>query len=184
MYYKPRFMKKSSPSHRIISLGDINDENTNEIIQFICEANHVDEGKDIDKREPVKLIINSYGGDIYRGLGVVDAIMFSTTPVHTVCYGSALSMGFVIMTAGHHRSASKNSTFMYHELMWSLHDSNLSTHRNEVKEGKRIMDVYDSIVLERTNLTKEQLDIVKLEHKDWYMTADEAKNYGIIDEII
>jgi ATP-dependent protease ClpP protease subunit len=46
------------------------------------------------------------------------------------------------------------------------------------------MDVYDSIVLERTNLTKEQLDIVKLEHKDWYMTADEAKNYGIIDEII
>ena len=184
MYYKLRFMKKSPPSHRIISLGDINDENTNEVIQFICEINHVDEGKDVDKREPIKLIINSYGGDIYRGLGVADIIMSSTTPVHTICYGSALSMGFVIMTAGHYRVASKNSTFMYHELLWSLHDSNLSTHRNEVEEGKRIMDIYDSIVLERTNLTKMQLDIVKREHRDWYMSAEEANSYGVIDHII
>lgn len=73
---------------------------------------------------------------------------------------------------------------MYHELLWSLQDSNLSAHRNEVEEGKRIMDRYDSIMLNYTNITKEQLDIVKKEHKDWYLDANDALLYGIIDEII
>lgn len=179
-------MKKSSQqshNHRIITLGDINEENTNDIIQFIHEINQVDAGKNEEKREPIKLIVNSYGGDVYRGFGVVDAIQNSITPVHTVCYGAALSMGFVIMAVGHHRSASKHSTFMYHEIVWSLSEEKLSSHKREVDEGKRIMDIYDSILLDCTNLTKKQLDIVKKEHRDWYMSAEEALSYGVIDEV-
>jgi ATP-dependent protease ClpP protease subunit len=87
------------------------------------------------------------------------------------------------MASGHKRSASKHSTFMYHEILWSLNDEKLSSHVREVEEGKRIMAIYDSIILKHTNLTKEQLDIVKKEHKDWYMSADEALAYGIIDEV-
>jgi ATP-dependent Clp protease protease subunit len=169
--------------NRIITLGDIDEENANDIIQFIHEINYLDAGKAEKKREPIILIINSYGGDIYRGFGVVDAIKDSITPVHTVCYGAALSMGFIIMASGHKRSASKHSTFMYHEILWSLNDEKLSSHMREVEEGKRIMAIYDSIILKHTNLTKEQLDIVKKEHKDWYMSADEALAYGIIDEV-
>lgn len=179
-------MKKSSQqshNHRIITLGDINEENTNDIIQFIHEINQVDTGKNEEKREPIKLIVNSYGGDIYRGFGVVDAIQNSITPVHTVYYGAALSMGFVIMAVGHHRSASKHSTFMYHETLWSLSEEKLSSHKREVDEGKRIMDIYDSILLDYTNLTKKQLDIVKKEHRDWYMSAEEALSYNVIDEV-
>jgi len=175
-------MKK--PQHRIITLSDINDENTNDVIQFIHEINYVDMGKQLEEREPIKLIVNSYGGYVYRGLGVIESIIDSITPGHTICYGSALSMAYPVIVSGHHRTASLHSTFMYHELLWLLQDSNLSTHRNEVEEGKRIMDRYDSIMLSHTNITKEQLDIVKKEHKDWYLDANDALLYGIIDEII
>lgn len=182
-------MKKSSNNsyghqeHRIITLGDIDEENSNDVIQFIHEINYLDARKTENKREPITIIVNSYGGDIYRGFGIVDAIIDSVTPVHTVCYGAALSMGFIIMASGHKRSASKHSTFMYHEILWSLSDEKLSSHKREVREGKRIMDIYDSIILEHTNLTKKQLDIVKREHKDWYLSAEDALVYGIIDEI-
>jgi ATP-dependent Clp protease protease subunit len=182
-------MKKSTRNsygyqdNRIITLGDIDEENANDIIQFIHEINYLDAEKTESKREPITIIVNSYGGDIYRGFGVVDAIKDSVTPVHTVCYGAALSMGFIIMASGHKRSASKHSTFMYHEILWSLNEEKLSSHKREVEEGKRIMDIYDSIILECTNLTKKQLDIVKKEHRDWYMSAEDALVYGIIDEI-
>ena len=182
-------MKKSAHNsyryqdNRIITLGDIDEENANDIIQFIHEINYLDAGKTESKRDPITIIVNSYGGDIYRGFGVVDAINDSITPVHTVCYGAALSMGFIIMASGHKRSASKHSTFMYHEILWSLNEEKLSSHKREVEEGKRIMDIYDSIILECTNLTKKQLDIVKKEYRDWYMSAEDALVYGIIDEI-
>lgn len=179
-----RNKQQSSHNHRIITFGDCDEENTNNVIQFIHEINHIDVGKNSDKREPIKLIINSCGGDIYRGFGVIDAILNSNTPVYTICYGAALSMGFIIMASGHHRIASKHSTFMYHEMLWSLSEEKLSTHRREVEEGKRTMDIYDSIILDHTNLTKKQLDIIKKEHRDWYMSAEEALTYGIIDEII
>jgi ATP-dependent Clp protease protease subunit len=182
-------MKKSTctsygyQDHRIITLGDIDEENANDVIQFIHEINYLDAEKTENKREPITIIVNSYGGDIYRGFGVVDAIKDSITPIHTVCYGAALSMGFIIMASGHKRSASKHSTFMYHEILWSLNEEKLSSHKREVEEGKRIMDIYDSIILECTNLTKKQLDIVKKEHRDWYVSAEDALVYGIIDEI-
>jgi ATP-dependent Clp protease protease subunit len=182
-------MKKSAHNsyryqdNRIITLGDIDEENANDIIQFIHEINYLDAEKTESKRDPITIIVNSYGGDMYRGFGVVDAIKDSVTPVHTVCYGAALSMGFIIMASGHKRSASKHSTFMYHEILWSLNEEKLSSHKREVEEGKRIMDIYDSIILECTNLTKKQLDIVKKEHRDWYINAEDALVYGIIDEI-
>ena len=169
--------------HRIITLGDVDEENANDVIQFIHEINYLDAGKTENKREPITVIVNSYGGDIYRGFGVVDAIKDSITPVYTVCYGVALSMGFIIMASGHKRRASKHSTFMYHEILWSLNEEKLSSHKREVEEGKRIMDIYDSIILKCTNLTKKQLDIVKKEHRDWYVSAEDALVYGIIDEI-
>lgn len=177
--------KQSQPSynHRIITLGDIDEENTNDVIQFIHEINQVDTGKNEEKREPIKIIVNSYGGDIYRGLGVVDTILNSVTPVHTICYGAAFSMGFVIMVAGHYRIMSQHSTLMYHEGGFDLGMMKLTNHEHELKELKRIETLCDNLVLERTNLTKKQLNSIKKEQKDWYISAKEALEYGIIDEI-
>jgi len=180
-------MKKSpqpSYDHRIITLGDIDEENSNDIIQFIHEINHIDAGKNAGKCEPIKLIVNSYGGDIYRGFGVIDAILNSVIPVHTICYGAALSMAFTIMAVGHYRTASKHSTFMYHEGGFDLGYMKLTGHKSELGELNRIESLCDNLLLERTTLTKKQLNALKREHKDWYISAEEALNYGIIDEVI
>lgn len=184
MFSNMNKMKKDAISSRIIMLGDIDEENTNDVIFSILEINRLDDNKKKEQRAPIKLIINSYGGDIYRGLGVVDAILNSVTPVHTVCYGSAFSMGFVIMIAGHYRMISKHSTLMYHEGGFDLGMMKLTNHEYELKELKRIESLCDTLTLKRTSLTKKQLNSIKKEQKDWYIDAAEALEYGIVDEII
>lgn len=179
-------MKKNDEEikHRIITLGDINEENSNDIIHFIHEINYIDNNKNINKREPISLIINSYGGDTYRGLGIIDTIMNSITPVHTICYGAAMSMGFIIMAVGHYRTASINSTFMYHEGSLDLGTIKLTNHKYELHELERIENICDSLLFKHTSLTKKYLKSIKSKNKDWYMNAEEALEYGIIDKII
>ena len=84
---------KLDPISRIITLGDIETEVVNDIIHSIYEINE----EDIKKQtaEPIKLIINSAGGEIYSGLALIDVISTSFTPIHTICHGSAMSMGLI-----------------------------------------------------------------------------------------
>jgi ATP-dependent Clp protease protease subunit len=171
----------------LVLSADIDDASVGDIIESILDINSIDDDLSHDlcdyKREPIKLVINSFGGSVYDGFALIAAIEGSKTPIHGYAYGSAMSMAFAIYIATHVRFAHKTTTFMYHEILWSLNEEKLSSHKREVEEGKRIMDIYDSIILECTNLTKKQLDIVKKEYRDWYMSAEDALVYGIIDEI-
>ena len=97
--------RNSSKLSRVITLGDIDSELVNEVIQLIYEINEEDAKK--TQKEPIKLIINSFGGELYSGLALVDVIDNSQTPVHTICHGSAMSMALIIYAAGHKRLASK-----------------------------------------------------------------------------
>ncbi len=94
-----------------------------------------------------------------------------------------MSMGFLILLCGHKRFAAKDAHLMYHDVAsfaWGK--------RQEIKESLEemqvLMDMYDGVVLERTNLLKEKLDDVKIKKQDWYMRGEEAKKHGIVDEII
>ena len=169
---------------RIISVGEITNECICDAIEIIYEINEEDSKKNSDKREPIKLILNSPGGDIYDGIGLIDVIDTSVTPVHIYVHGQAQSMGFAIATVGHYRYASKRTTFMYHEISWELSREKLQVHEQEVREGKRLWQVYDDIVTTNTKIAQKTLDQVKKQHKEWYMTAEEALELGIIDEII
>jgi ATP-dependent Clp protease protease subunit len=82
-----------------MTLGDIETEIVNDIIHSIYEINE----EDIKKQtaDPIKLIINSAGGEIYSGLALIDVINTSLTPIHTICHGSAMSMGLIVFVAGH-----------------------------------------------------------------------------------
>ena len=104
---------KLDPLSRIITLGYIDSIDTNLIIQDIYEINEEDAKK--QTVEPIKLIINSSGGEIYSGLALIDVIDNSQTPIHTICHGSAMSMALMVYASGHRRIASKYATFMYHE---------------------------------------------------------------------
>lgn len=174
----------SSKDSRIVTLGEITNENICDAIEAIYEINDQDKNKDADKREPIKLILNSPGGEVYDGIGIVDVIENSTTPIHIYVHGQAQSMGFAIATCGHYRYASKRTTFMYHEIAWATSQEKLAYHEQEVTEGKRLWKVYDDVVVANTRIPLKKLQQVRKEHKEWYLTAEEALEWGIIDEIL
>jgi len=174
--------KSNKPSGRILSIGDIEIDNVNEIIEVIYEINEEDAKK--TQVEPIKLIVNSPGGDVYHGFALVDVISNSQTPIYTICHGHAMSAALVVYAAGHKRFASQRATFMYHEIAWSMQQEKLQLHSQEVKEGERMWKIYDSFLLSRTKFTEKQLNEVKKTRGEWYMDTKTAMKYGLVDEII
>ena len=172
---------KLDPLSRIMTLGDIETEIVNDIIHSIYEINEEDVKK--QTADPIKLIINSAGGEIYSGLALIDVIDNSLTPVHTICHGSAMSMALVVYAAGHHRLASKYATFMYHEAMYGV-EGKTAYHRQEMKEANRIDKICDDFLMSRTKLTQKQLDNVKNTQAEWYFDAKTALKYGVVNEIL
>ena len=172
---------KFDPLSRIVTLGYIDDETSNDIIQLIYEINEEDTKKQIV--DPIKLIINSGGGEIYSGLALIDVISTSLTPIHTICHGSAMSMGLIVFVAGHHRTASPNATFMYHEAMYGL-EGKTAYHKQEIKEANRIDKICDDYLLSKTKLTQKLLDNVKNTQAEWYFDAKTALKYGVVSEIV
>jgi ATP-dependent Clp protease protease subunit len=172
---------KLDPLSRIITLGDIETEIVNDIIHSIYEINEEDVKK--QTTDPIKLIINSVGGEIYSGLALIDVINTSLTPIHTICHGSAMSMGLIVFVAGHHRTASPNATFMYHEAMYGL-EGKTAYHKQEMKEANRVDKICDDYLLSKTKLTQKLLDNVKNTQAEWYFDAETALKHGIVSEIL
>ena len=133
--------------------------------------------------EPITLVVGSYGGSVYDGLGLVSVIDSSETPVHTYCYSKAMSMGFIIFASGHKRFAHPLAFFMYHEVSSVLGGSG-----TDIKKGTKQLDVlmetYDSYILETTNVPKHRMDETKQRNEDWYIPATEALHYNLVDELL
>jgi ATP-dependent Clp protease protease subunit len=89
-------MANKTTQNRNITLAEITQQSANDVIRFIYEMNEEDKKLTLEKREPIKIIINSEGGDVYSGFGIVEAIQLSKTPVHTICHGQAQSMALLI----------------------------------------------------------------------------------------
>ena len=144
--------RKQEYLSRIITLGEINNESACEVIGLINEINREDKNKAEENREPIKLILNSPGGNVYDGMGIIDAIQNSTTPIHIYVHGQATSMGFAIATCGDYRYTTKRTTFMYHECSWDTGQEKMKFHEQELKEGKRLWKLYDDIIVENTEI--------------------------------
>lgn len=166
---------------RILTLGEIDHESVNDLIQVIYEINEEDVKK--TQVEPIRLIINSFGGEVYSGLALIDVIENSETPIYTVCHGSAMSMALIIYAAGHQRYASTNATFMYHEAAYPV-EGKVVHHKQELKEVERIDKICDEYLLSKSKLTLKQLKAVKDKQKELYFDVITAKEYGIVDEIL
>jgi len=164
-------------------LGDINTENSNEVIRFILAVNEEDKNKPKNKRVPIQLIINSTGGEVYEGLGIIDAIDYSITPVYTVGFGSVMSMALVVFAAGKHRTCGKFTTFMYHETSY-ISEGKIIQYKQEIKEAERIDLIGDQYLLSKTELTQQVLDDARKFQRDWYFDAVTAYEYGIVHKIL
>jgi ATP-dependent Clp protease protease subunit len=163
---------------RIIFLGyPVNDEVANIIIAQLLFLESTDRTRDI------QMYINSPGGGVYAGLGLYDTMQFVTPDIATICTGIAASMSAVLMAAGApgKRSALKHSRIMMHQpsagAMGQASDVDITV--NEVRKIKQ--ELYD-ILSNHTGQTVEK--IAKDSNRDYWMTSDEAKEYGLIDEVL
>ena len=172
---------KLDPLSRIITLGDIECETINEIIQDIYEINEEDAKK--QTVEPIKLIINSFGGEVFSGLALIDVIDKSQTPIHTICHGTAMSMALIVYAAGHVKYASKYSTFMYHEAAYEI-EGKVAFHKQELKETERIDKICDAYLISKTKLTDKILKPHRDRQAEWYFDVKVAQRYGLVDEIL
>ncbi len=165
-------------NERIIFLGGpIDDHTANLIIAQLLYLDHTDSKKD------VYLYINSPGGSVTAGLAIIDTMNFIKSDVSTICVGIAASMGALILSSGQKgkRFTLPNSEVMIHQVMGGT-EGQASDIAINAKHILRTKDTLNKILAQNTN--KKIGEVEKDSDRDYWMTADEAKNYGIVDEII
>ena len=163
---------------RIIFLGLPIDDYVSNIIQAqLLYLDSADQGKDI------QIYFNTPGGSISAGLAIYDTMQYITADVATICTGMAASMGAVLLTAGAKgkRSALKHSRIMIHQPMGGAEGkaSDIEITVREIMKLKR--ELYEILALHTGNsYEKVETDA----DRDYWMTSQEAKEYGMVDEIL
>jgi ATP-dependent Clp protease protease subunit len=163
---------------RIIFLGGpIDDHVANLIIAQLLYLENVDSKKDIH------LYINSPGGSVTAGLAIIDTMNFIKSDVSTICVGIAASMGALILSSGKKgkRYSLPNSEVMIHQVMGGT-EGQASDIAINAKHILRTKDTLNKILASNTSKKMEQVE--KDSDRDYWMTSDEAKKYGIVDDII
>ena len=163
---------------RIIFLGDGIDDYVANIIQaqlLFLESS--------DPKRDIQIYINSPGGSVYAGLGIYDTMQYISPDVATICTGMAASMGAVLLCAGAKgkRSALKHSRVMIHQPLGGMQGqaSDIEITAREIMKLKN--ELYDIIATH----SGQPFDKVWADSdRDYWMTSQEAKDYGMIDEVL
>jgi ATP-dependent Clp protease protease subunit len=163
---------------RIIFLGyPINDEVANIVTAQLLFLDSTDRTRDIN------MYINSPGGSVYAGLGVYDTMQYVSPDIATICIGIAASMGSVLLTAGAtgKRAALKHSRVMLHQPSGAIggQATDIEITVREIKKLKKeLYDIYSHHTGQNTDKIEDDLT------RDHWMTATEAKEYGLVDEVL
>ncbi len=163
---------------RIIFLGDAIDDNlANIVIAQLLFLESEDQKKDIS------LYINSPGGSVTAGLAIYDTIQHIKPDVRTICIGMAASMGSVLLAGGTKgkRFALPNADIMIHQVSAGFQGQASDIERN-ARYILRLKERLIAILAQHSSQAKEKVE--KDSDRDYFMTAIEAKKYGLIDEII
>jgi len=162
---------------RIVFLGtEINDDVANIIIAQMLFLESEDPDKD------VQVYVNSPGGVVTAGLAIYDTMQYIRCPVSTICIGQAASMGAVLLAAGANkrRYALPNSRIMIHQPMGGARGQ-VSDIEIQAREIRHLKEVLIEIMVKATGRSSDQ--IAKDIDRDFYMGAEQARDYGIIDEV-
>ena len=163
---------------RIVLLGgEVNDDSANLIVAQLLFLQAQ------DPKKPVNMYINSPGGSVTAGLAIYDTMQFISCPVHTYCIGQAASMGAVLLTAGEkgHRFALPNARIMIHQ-PWGGAEGKASDIEITAREILRLKEKLNEILAKHSG--KKMADVVKDTDRDHFMSAEEAKEWGLIDKVI
>ena len=160
--------------------GAVTTDSANALIAQLLYLDAEDNTKDIN------LYINCPGGMVTAGLAVYDTMQYVKSPITTICMGMAMSFGAVLLAAGNKgkRYALEHSRIMIHQPL--IYGGGLSGQVTDIDiESKELVltkDKLSSIIASHTGKTKEQ--VLRDTERNYYMSAQEAKEYGIIDEVI
>ena len=163
---------------RIIFLGTQIDDYTANVIQAqLLYLDSADPGKDIS------IYLNTPGGSVYAGLGIYDTMQYISSDVSTICTGMAASMGAVLLVAGTKgkRFALRHSRIMIHQPMGGAQGqaSDIEITAREIQKLKK--ELY-TIIADHSGNPFEKIE--KDSDRDYWMTAAEAKEYGMIDDVM
>jgi len=163
---------------RIVILGTpVNDDVANAIIAQLLFLESDDPDKDIN------LYINSPGGVVTSGLAIYDTIQFMRAPVSTICVGQAASMGALLLTAGAKgkRYALPNARIMIHQPSGGA-QGQATDIEIQAREILKVREKLNNILVHHTGqpLKKIEEDV----ERDYFMSAEEAKSYGLIDDVL
>ena len=165
-------------SERIIFLGTpVDDQIANLVVAQMLHLESEDPDKDIS------IYINSPGGSVYAGLAIYDTMQYIRPDVQTICVGIAMSMGALLLAAGAagKRMTTPNAKILIHQVSGGFQGqaTDIEIHAREVIDLRRRLD---EIIAEHTG---QSIDKVKQDtERDYFMSSDEATNYGIIDRVI
>jgi len=163
---------------RIIFLGTpIDDDVANLIIAQLLFL----EGE--DSKKEISIYVNSPGGVVTAGLAIYDTMQFIKAPVSTICVGQAASMGAVLLTAGAtgKRFALPNARVLIHQPLGGVQGqaSEIEIHAKEIlKTKKRLSEILAKHTGQKLSKIEKDTD------RDYYMSAQEAKEYGLVDEVM
>ncbi|MDO8736944.1 MAG: ATP-dependent Clp endopeptidase proteolytic subunit ClpP [Thermoleophilia bacterium] len=165
-------------NERIIFLGSsINEEVANVVVAQMLHLESDDPDKDIN------LYVNSPGGSVYAGLAIYDTMQFIKPDVVTTCVGIAMSMGALILAGGAKgkRFALPNAKILIHQLSGGFQGpaADIEIHAKEALDLRKHLD---EILAQHTGQTIEKVS--QDTDRDYFMTAQEAKDYGLIDDIL
>lgn len=137
----------------------------------------------VDSKRDIQIYLNTPGGSVYAGLGIYDTMQYIGPDVATICTGMAASMGAVLLCAGKagKRTALKHSRILIHQPMGGAEGqaSDIEITTREILKLKK--ELYE-IIAEHSGQTFKKIE--KDSDRDYWMTAEEAKTYGMIDEIL
>ena len=165
-------------NERVIFLGTpVNDDIANLVVAQLIHLESDDPDKDIS------IYINSPGGSVYAGLAIYDTMQFIKPDVSTICVGIGMSMGALILAGGAKgkRFALPNAKILIHQLAGGFEGqaADIEIHAREVIQVRKTLD---EILAKHTGQSVEKVS--KDTDRDYFMTALEAKEYGIIDDVI
>ena len=163
---------------RIVLLsGEVNDESANLIVAQLLFLQAQ------DPKKTINMYINSPGGSVTAGLAIYDTMQFISCPVATYCIGQAASMGAVLLTAGAKgkRFALPNARIMIHQ-PWGGAEGKASDIEITAREIIRLKEKLNRILADHSGRKYDK--VVADTDRDYFMSADEAAEYGLIDKVL
>jgi len=171
------YKEEASKERDIYLFEGVNEESSERIIKKLIK---------LDKENPeedINLYISSFGGSVYSALSIYDTIQNMNCRVNTIATGKAMSAGSLILTGGTGtRYAYPNTTIMEHELSIGYYTKKITDIEVAVEQAVKLNERITKIYSKNTGQPVEKIE--KDFKRDKYMTAEEALEYGLIDEII